>query len=305
MRRTAVLATLAVALVFAALLVPGSPLRAFLVGALVRAPAAATVAPPSAPLTPAGAPLRVAVGAMISPERTHAFYTDFFHLLASRLHRPLELIQRRTYQELNALIRRGEVDLAWICTGAWPELAEAGAARLLAVPVVDGKTTYNALLLAGPAAPRARDLEGLRGARFVFTDPISLTGCRYPKGRVAAIGADASTFFSRTSFTGGHDRSIESVQRGLAGGASVDSLVFDYLARRFPEEVEGIRVLETSPPFPIPPLVVPAATPEATSSALRDQLVALASDDRGRGLLDALLIDGFAPADEGAYARLR
>jgi len=304
MRRIATVATLAVAALFAGLALPGSPLRSRL-AALLGDPPVASPAVRTSDAAGGGPPLRVAVGAMISPERTYEFYADLFRLLAGRLQRPLELKQRRTYQELNALIRRDEVDVAWICTGAWPELAEAQAARLLAVPVVEGKKTYNALVLAGPAIPRASDLAGLGGGRFVFTDPISLTGCLYPKRRIAELGRDAGSFFSATSFTGGHDRSIEAVRRGLAAGASVDSLVFRYLARRFPEEVEGVRVLETSPSFPIPPLVVPvSASPEA-ERLLREALVNLGSDETGRKLLEALLVDGFAPADEEAYARLR
>jgi len=304
MRRAAALAVLIVTVLFAALAVPLSPVRTWLTGILGDLPIpSAAERIPSEPVT--GAPLRVAVGAMISPERTYEFYADLFHLLAGRLHRPLELKQRRTYQEVNTLILRGEVDVAWICTGAWPELSEAAGARLLAVPMVGGKTTYNALVLAGPAAGTARSLGELAGTRFAFTDPISLTGCLYPKRRIASLGGDAARFFSDTTFTGGHDRSIEAVRRGIVGGASVDSLVYDYLARRFPEEVEGVRVLETSPPFPIPPLVVPSSTPEGLSTVLRRELLALGRDPGGRKLLDALLVDGFSPPDLAAYERLR
>lgn len=242
---------------------------------------------------------------MISPERTYGIYGDLFRLLAERLGRPLELKQRRTYQEVNDLVIRGEVDAAWICTGAWPELGAARAARLLAVPVVDGMTTYRALILSGPGRPDARALKDLRGARFAFTDPISLTGCRYPKGRLADQGERPEVFFGSTVFTHGHDRSIEAVRRGLADGASVDSLIYDFLARRSPEEVAGIRVLERSGPFPIPPLVVPAGAAEADVVRLRRELSGLKADPLGRTLLDALLIDGFAEPDERSYEGLR
>ncbi|MCL4806186.1 MAG: PhnD/SsuA/transferrin family substrate-binding protein [Thermoanaerobaculia bacterium] len=304
MRRIAFAATLAVALLFAALLVPGSPLRKSLLWFLGRPPAGPAVRP-SATARPAGSPLRVAVGAMISPERTHGVYGDLFRLLAERLGRPLELKQRRTYREVNGLVMRGEVDAAWICTGAWPELGAARAARIVAVPVVDGLTTYRALILAGPGRPTARSLDDLRGARFAFTDPISLTGCRYPKGRLVAKGERSELFFGSTLYTHGHDRSIESVRRGLADGASVDSLIYDFLARRSPAEVEGVRVLERSGPFPIPPIVVPAGAPETEVAKLRQELRRLPDDPAGRALLEALLIDGFTLPDESAYARLR
>jgi phosphonate transport system substrate-binding protein len=304
MRRIAALATAFVALLFIALAVPGTGLRSVVVSALSDRSATSDASLPAA-MPKAGEPLRVAIGAMISPERTFRFYGDFFQALAARLHRPLELKQRRTYAEVNKLVIRGEVDLAWICTGAWPELARGDTGRLLAVPVVAGKTTYNALIVAGPLRARARDLPGLSGARFAFTDPISLTGCLYPKTRIKEIGGNPEKFFSTTFFSYGHDRSIEAVRRGLAGGASVDSLVFDYLARRFPEEVHGIRILEKSPPFPIPPLVVPSGTSKARVVEIRTALFDLARQEDGRKLLDALLVDGFALPDEQAYAGLR
>ena len=304
MRRFAALATVLVALLFGALLMPGTGFRSAVVSALGDRPVKSEIGR-AAPAPRSGEPLRMAIGAMISPEQTFRFYSDLFQLLAARLHRPLELKQRRTYEEINALVVRGEVDLAWICTGAWPVLDRERAARLLAVPVVGGASTYQALILAGTARPEAAGLRDLRGARFAFTDPISLTGCGYPKSRVVEMGGDPATYFGSTFFTYGHDRSIEAVHRGLAGGASVDSLVYDYVAKRFPEEVEGVRVLERSPSFPIPPLVVPAGTSEERMAEIRTALFGLARDEEGKKLLDALLLDGFAIPDDRAYARMR
>jgi len=304
MRRLSVAATSAVGVFFAALLVPGFPLRAWILSAVTgRAPfRGARLESPLA--RPPGPPLRVVIGAMISPERTFVFYGDFFTEVAHRLGRPLELLQRRTYQETNDLIARGEVDLAWICTGAWPQLRDEESARLLAVPVVAGRTTYHALLLAGPSSSVTK-FDDLRGKRFAFTDPISLTGCLYPRGLIVSAGRDPLGFFSSTVFTHGHDLSIEAVRRGIADGASVDSLVYEYLARRFPSELEGVRVIGRSPSFPIPPLVVPALMPEAEAQQLMDELIAFSCAAEGRSLLDELFIEGFAAPEPTLYAGLK
>jgi phosphonate transport system substrate-binding protein len=304
MRRLSLAAAAAVGLLFAALLVPGLPLRAWFLSAVTG----------SAPFTGArrlsprsrlmGPPLRIAIGAMISPERTLVFYGEFFAEMARRLGRPLELLQRRTYRETNDLIARGEVDLAWICTGAWPQLREEGAARLFAVPIVGGNTFYQSLLIVGPSSTATR-FEDLRGKRFAFTDQLSLTGFLYPRSLVSPAGRDPSAYFSSTFFTHGHDLSIESVRRGIADGASVDSLIYDHLVRRFPSEVEGVRVIDRSPPFPIPPLVVPVRMPEVDARRLKDELIALSRAARGRSLLDELLIDGFAAPELNAYANVK
>ena len=300
MRRLTVLAVVLAAALFASVVVPGSPVLGRIVRMLGDRPSR-----PAAPELSSPAPthpvLRVAVGAMISPERTYADYAGLFAEVARREHRTLRLVQRSTYRDLNDLIRRGEVDVAWICTGAWPELRRDGAARLLAIPVVNRATTYNALLI-GTASRPARDLASLRGARFVFTDPLSLTGCLYPTRRVKAeTGLDPATFFGETRFTHGHDNSIEAVRRGFADAASVDSLVFDYLRSRSPAEVDGVRILETSPPFPIPPLVVPSQLPVEDEASLRNVFLRLSDDLAGRARLSPLLVDRFAIPDPPAY----
>lgn len=304
MRRLAFAAASAVGLLFAAFLVPGLPLRAWLLSAVTGSSPSSGARWPAPQPRPPGPPFRVAIGAMISPERTFVFYGEFFAELARRLGRPLELVQRRTYRETNDLIARGEVDVAWICTGAWPQLRKEKAARLLAVPVVGGRTTYESVLLAGPASGVAT-FEDLRGRRFAFTDPISLTGCLYTRDRISAAGHDPSAYFSSTFFTHGHDLSIEAVRKGIADGASVDSLIYDYLRKRFPPEVEGVRVIDRSHPLPIPPLVIPARMPVAEARLLMGELLALSQEAGGRSLLDKLLIDGFAAPAAGAYDELK
>jgi phosphonate transport system substrate-binding protein len=301
MRRAVIAATALVALLFASLLIPGAPAARWLMRGMTGrssspAPALEATAAP-------GHPLRVAVGAMISPERTFASYGELFAEMARRLGRPVDILQRRTYAEVNQLIEHGEVDLAWVCTGAWPPLARSRAARLLAVPVVNEQTTYRAVILVGPSC-RARTLAELRGVRFAFTDALSLTGYAYPRRRLAGLGLGADRFFSGTLFTHGHDTSIETVRRGFADAASVDELVFDFLRQRHPEEVEGVRVIEHSEPFPIPPLAVPTSLSEADFRLFQRVLLELDRDPRGRDLLQQLLVDRFAKPNESAYLEL-
>ena len=304
MRRLSIAASYAVAVVFAGLLVPGFPLRAWILSAISGSAPSTGARWPAALARPPGPPLRVAIGAMISPERTFAFYGEFFTEMARRLGRPLELLQRRTYGETNDLIAHGEVDIAWICTGAWMQLRHEESARVLAVPVVAGRTSYQALLVTTPSSG-AKSFDDLRGKRFAFTDPLSLTGYLYPRSLIESAGRDPSGFFSSTVFTRGHDRSIEAVRRGIVDGATVDSLIYDFLVRRSPSDVEGVRVIARSPPFPIPPLVVPARMPEAEAERLKDELLAFSCSAEGRSLLEELLIDGFAAPEPKVYASLK
>ena len=50
------------------------------------------------------APLRVAVAAVISPRGNVDSYTPLLTYLGQKLNRPVEMVQRRTYAEVNDLL---------------------------------------------------------------------------------------------------------------------------------------------------------------------------------------------------------
>jgi phosphonate transport system substrate-binding protein len=92
-------------------------------------------------------PLRVAVAAIISPQGTVDSYTELLDYLESRLGRPVELVQRRTYGEVNDLLANGDVDLAFVCTSAYIAGARDFGMQLLVAPEVSGRTVYHSLLI--------------------------------------------------------------------------------------------------------------------------------------------------------------
>ena len=54
---------------------------------------------------------------MISPKETFIYYRQILDYIASGLGRNVELVQRKTYSEVNELIGKGEIDVAFICSG--------------------------------------------------------------------------------------------------------------------------------------------------------------------------------------------
>ena len=77
-----------------------------------------------------GVVLNVAVAAMISPKETFSFYQDLLDYIGSKMDRNVNLVQRKTYGEVNALFQKGQVDLAFICSGPYAvEKEKYGFAR--------------------------------------------------------------------------------------------------------------------------------------------------------------------------------
>jgi phosphonate transport system substrate-binding protein len=260
--------------------------------------------PAVAPAPPQGNSLRVAVASMVDPIATYEAYLGLFGDLGQALGRPYQFVQRRTYHEVNELLLRGELDLAFICSGAYAAFPSDAPIEIVALPVVNGRSIYHSLIVVRTSSPAQR-FEDLEGARFAFTDPLSNTGYLYPIFRLAKLGKDAQSFFASTLFSGSHDQSILAVYRKLVDAAAVDDLVFKNLVVPRSPYWDQLRVIESSPDFAIPPVVAPLSVPAELRARMRKFFLDMALTPHGRERLAALGFDGFTAAGKESYASIR
>lgn len=248
--------------------------------------------------------LRIGVAAILSPQGTVTSYGKLADYLAEKLGRPVDLLQRRTYAELNAMVEESQVELAFICTNAYVVGNEQFGMELLLAPEINGESVYYSQLIV-PAGSAAQSMADLRDRVFAFTDPMSFTGRIYPIYLLQQMGETPERFFRRTFYTYSHDRAIEAVADGVADGAAVDSLVLDYALQRNPALASHIRIIHTSEAFGIPPVVVPPTLPPRQKAQLRDLLLAMHTDAAGQAVLRELGIDRFVEIDNAAYDGVR
>ncbi len=262
------------------------------------------------PVAPAGyaeenvLPLRVAVAAVASPKGNLDSYRPLLDYLGEQLERPVEMIQRRTYAEVNELIRDGQVDLAFVCTSAYVAGQREFGMELLAAPQVNGEAVYYSYLIV-PADSPAHSMADLKGKVFAFTDPMSHTGRNYPTWLVQQLSEQPETFFERTFFTYSHDDAIHAVADGLADGAAVDSLVYDFALARDPALAGRVRIIHQSMPFGAPPVVVGPQVRPQLRAELYDLLVSLERSAEGRAILQTLGIQRFVAVDDHIYDSVR
>jgi len=86
--------------------------------------------------------LKIAVGAIISPAESLTFYEDIFDYIGEKLGRGMEMIQRKTYTEVNFLMKEGHIDAAFVCSRPYVEGHRDFGMELLCVPVCFGRTEY-------------------------------------------------------------------------------------------------------------------------------------------------------------------
>ncbi len=250
------------------------------------------------PHSPPHKSLRVAIAAMVSPKETFVHYKELLEYLGEKLHREVELVQRKTYGEINELLGDGEIDLAFLCSGPYTTEKSKHGFELLATPEINGSHFYQAYLIVNEKS-HFKCLEDLRGKTFAFTDPDSNTGRLVPTSWLLELGERPESFFEQSIYTYSHDNSIMAVAKGMVDGASVDGLIWDFYNQRNPTITNATKVIRKSELYGIPPLVASKTLPTEVKEPIRQLLYSMHQDDKGRKILDQLMIDRFVdPRDE-------
>lgn len=242
----------------------------------------------------------VAISTMISPVETFNLYKDLIDYISSKLGVPIEFKQRKTYSEVNNLLKENKLDFAFICTGAYLEARNKMPIEILVVPVVEGKPYYQAYVIVNDES-NINSIDELQGKSFAFTDPLSNTGYDYIINILKDRRTNPEKFFSKTIFTYAHDYSIQAVKRKIVDGATVDGLVYEYLKHFQPEKVEGIKIINKSRDFGIPPFVVQKNLDPKLKLELKNIMITMHQDSEGKKLLNKIMIDKFIEADDSLY----
>ena len=261
-------------------------------------------APPIETATVSDETIRVSIAGIITPKETYSQYSELLDYISRRTGHPTVLEQTGTYMGVNDSLAREEIDVAFMCSGGYEEASHHIGIKPLVAPVINGEAVYHAYIIVRSNSG-ITSFDQLRGRRFAFTDPLSLTGTIYPSSRAIESGNSPDEFFSDFIFTYNHDNSIKALQENVVDGASVDSIIFDSLKANHPESVEGLSIIETSEPFGSPPIVTRRGMAEEERRQLLDVLTGMDEDPWGKEILTAMGIDRFIAVDNSHYDAVR
>ncbi len=265
----------------------------------------AAPSPEEPPAVTPGAPfLRLAVAPIITPESSLSHYQGLARYLGAALKMEPVLMLRKSYAETNQLVRDRKVDLAFVCTYPFIRGEKDFGMEAIAVPEIEGRTTYRSYLIASADSP-ARSLMDFKGKRFASSDVFSNSGWLYSATQLIEAGENPASFFSEHVITGAHDKSVEAVAEGQVDGAAVDSLVYEMMLRKNPSLKAKVRLISTSPPFGMPPLVVHPRIDPKLKASLRETLLKMHLDPEGEKALAAIGIDKFVVPEAGIYESVR
>jgi phosphonate transport system substrate-binding protein len=219
--------------------------------------------------------------------------------LGRRLGRPIELVKRRTYQEITALLLTGQLDAAWVCDD--PYLQHENQLSLLAVPLYRQQPLYQSYVIVNEMS-KAHVFDEIRGTVHAFSDPDSTSGYLVTRWLLAMRHTTPNEFFRSSFFTYGHRNVVRAVAANLAESGSIDGYVWDVMKDREPALINKTRVIYRSEELGFPPIVGLQATRDtARAEALSKAFLDMSSDELGRQILAVLQLDGFTQGTPELY----
>jgi phosphonate transport system substrate-binding protein len=254
---------------------------------------------------PAAEPVKIGVAAMISPKETVKFYRQMIDYVGTRLGSPVEMVQKENYDEMDSMLEKNELSIAFVCSGPYVKDRAKFGVELLVAPQSYGKPFYHAYIIVHKNSP-IKDLAGLKGKKFAFTDPKSNTGKLVPTYMVAKdFNTTPEAFFGEISYTRSHDKSVEAVAKKFVDGASIDSLIYDYAAKKNPVFTSETKIIRKSPPYGIPPVIVRKDIDPALRTKIRDIFLNMHKDRAGKAILEGIMVDKFIVPKDGDYDSVR
>jgi phosphonate transport system substrate-binding protein len=228
-----------------------------------------------------------------------AVITALRDALSSGMGRDIELVQRRTYQEITGALLDGSADAAWTC--GYPYVQHRADLALLGVPVWRGRPLYQSYLIVG-TDDAATSLADLKGGTHAFSDPDSNSGYLVTASDLALLHLTPDAFFSRMIFTYGHRNVVRAVAGGLTRSGSVDGYVWEVLVQVEPGLTSRTKVISKSEWLGFPPFVARQdRASEPYVAACGETLRLMADTDLGRAALAGLFLDAVDPASPDLF----
>ncbi|GAB4412542.1 MAG: hypothetical protein OHK0032_08600 [Thermodesulfovibrionales bacterium] len=241
---------------------------------------------------------------MVTPVDAVKYYQEIIDYIGEQIKQPVQMVHRRSYEEMDSLLERGEVKVAFICSAPYVKNREKFGVELLVAPRVNGKATYHSYIVVHKDSA-IKSFAELRGRVFAFTDPRSNTGKLYPTHLLKTMGFTPEKFFKRVMYSYSHNKSVELVAKRVADGAAVESLVYEYMLKKESPYAKQTKVIKRSPPFGIPPVVVTRDISPALKKKVMDAFLNMHKTKRGRAILEAMMIDNFVLVSDSAYDSIR
>lgn len=222
----------------------------------------------------------------------------------------VEFVDEIPWEERLREFDAGRIHVCWMCGLPYAARADEPESfvELLAAPVAagpryaDGPVYFSDVIVRKDSSWSS--FSSLEGARWAYNDENSHSGYNVIRSRLVQMGRDRD-FYGKVVASGSHEASLHRLLDRDVDATALDSTVLDLLCRRDARLASQLRVIETFGPSPRPPWVMARTVPRALRTAVREALLAMSTDPRGRDVLGSGMTSRFAVVTDGDYDPIR
>lgn len=229
-------------------------------------------------------------------------YRALCDYLASKLDRPVEIVTSRTYEQILADLKTGEVDAAFLGSLVATLAVDRLDAQILVKPLlVGGHSTYHGVIFVMDSS-NVRELNDLR-SQSVAIVRTTTGGNLFLISEMARCGMfSQSENLPNLIWVGTHDDVIDEVVAGRANAGAVKNLRLDEYLIHHPDI--HVRRLAESAEVPENALLVRREAPLDLQVRLRELLLAMSQDPNGTSVLAQFGVERFLPCSLDEYAAI-
>jgi phosphonate transport system substrate-binding protein len=264
-----------------------------LIGSIAAAPLAAQNRDP--------ATLKVAVLPDESPSTLIRKNEGFKKYLEAQAGKNIELVVTTDYSSMIEAMRHGRLDLAYFGPLSYVLAKQKSKLPIeaYAAQVSKGSPTYTAVVIAHSAAG-VGSIKEIQNRSMAYGDKASTSSHLIPKSMLVEQGLEAKRNYQE-HFLGAHDAVAIAVQNGNAQAGGLSKPIFDSLVERKIIDLDKVKVLAESKPFPNYPWTMRADL----KASLKDKIRAAFYNLKDQEILKPLKADGFAPIADKDYDGVR
>ncbi len=196
--------------------------------------------------------LRIGLISVAGDNKSYILEKELANYIGEKLNKKVKLIQKKSYSDINLLLKNNQIDVAFLSTGAYSlyEDKESGEVSDKFEGKVNGENinleTVNTDYIMIPLYESISAGYGASNSEFIEMIPVF---------GLKKNGTTANKFFSNSYFTHSHEESINQVINGRVSAAIVDDWALQYMSSNFSGIENNIKIIKTFPEVATGPVV--------------------------------------------------
>ena len=244
--------------------------------------------------------LRIGLISVAGDNKSYILEKELANYIGEKLNKKVKLIQKKSYRDINILLKNNKIDIAFLSTGAYSLYEDKDSLELLARPN-RGKAYYHPIVIAKKDSS-IKEIEDLKNMSFAFVDTYSYSGYLALNDYFKKNGIIVNKFFSSNYFTHSHEESINQVASGTASAAIIDDWALQYIQNNFPEVANNVKVIKTFPEVATGPVV--SHKNYEYKEKIKQILLSIHKDSTIRTTLSQLQIEKYEETKANDYPNL-